>query len=288
LALPHQRTAPIDDARRVTMPLRNTVFVSYSHRDKRWLQRLRVHLTPFERNGVVEIWDDTKIAPGDKWRSEIEHAIERAAASVLLISADFLASDFVAIHELPRLLRKAERAGGSVLPIIVEPCELTVHPILASFQALNSPKRPLAAMPRVEAEHVLAAASTSIGRLFAERPARAAAGAESDLYDRLQRASMALSVLWVLHEHAADYSVTELEAALHTRSRKSAYQAVESLVANGWVEKTRTARLTKYRLTREGSGALERLAAASDGPVRRALRARVGGSTPGGSSGDRR
>ena len=104
------------------MTERKTIFVSYSHRDRPWLDRLYVHLKPFERNGRLELWNDEKIAPGAQWRQEIEQAIDRAAASVLLVSADFLASDFVAVHELPRLLKKADRAR--VLPIIVAPCEL--------------------------------------------------------------------------------------------------------------------------------------------------------------------
>ena len=130
------------------------------------MQRLRVHLTSYERSGIVEIWDDTKIAPGDRWHSEIQVAIDRAAASIVLISADFLASDFVSTHELPKLLRKAERAGSKVLPIIVEPCELAIHPELTKLQALNSPQEPLAAMSRANSEHVWARAVSVIGDLF--------------------------------------------------------------------------------------------------------------------------
>ena len=68
------------------MSRRTTVFVSYSRTDSRWLQRLQVHLKPFARRGDLVLWDDTKIDPGDRWRSAIRDAIERAAASVLLIS----------------------------------------------------------------------------------------------------------------------------------------------------------------------------------------------------------
>src|SRR2546425_10101985 len=87
------------------------VFVSYSHKDQRWLDRLHVHLKPLERQGLVELWDDTRIAAGTIWRSEIKQAIDTAQVAVLLISADFLASDFIAADELPPLLRRAESAG---------------------------------------------------------------------------------------------------------------------------------------------------------------------------------
>ena len=82
---------------------RTGVFVSYSHKDLRWLERLQVHLAPYVRRGDVTLWDDTKIQPGDLWQPAIQNAIERAAAFVLLVSADFLASEFIVSKELPRL-----------------------------------------------------------------------------------------------------------------------------------------------------------------------------------------
>ena len=261
------------------MPQRKTVFVSYSHKNKRWLQRLLVHLRPYERSGVIEIWDDTKIAPGDQWHSEIQDAIERAAASIVLISADFLASDFVVAHELPKMLRKAERAGARILPIIVEPCELAIHPQLSSFQALNSPKQPLATMSRAEAEQVWVRAASEIGQLFAIPPAPAAGGhppaihshtrRENHVFETLQAASIALAVLWALRRNDVELTISELEKTLEIRSRKRAYEAADWLAGEGWIDKIKRAGLTRYRLTGEGARQMQRLAATSDGPVRR-------------------
>lgn len=265
----------IQNGRRMPTP-RTTVFVSYCRRNKRWLERLRVHLTPYERRGVLDLWDDSRIETGEQWRAEIDRAIERAAASILLVSADFLASDFVNVHELPKLLRKAERAGARVLPIIVEPCELSVHPALAAFQALNSPQQPLAAMSRAETERVWARAATTIGKLL-ETPARpeARAGREkapagdSLLFAELRSATVTLSVLWGLTAEEDEPTLSELERRLGVRSRKSAFEALERLTSDGWVEKIRRAGLVRYRVTDEGVRQLQRLVAASDGPVRR-------------------
>jgi hypothetical protein len=267
----------------LTMPERKTVFVSYSHKNKRWLQRLRVHLTPYEQRGVVVFWDDSRIDPGDRWHSEIQRALDRAAAGILLISADFLASHFVVTHELPTLLRKAEHAGTTILPIIVEPCDLTIHPELAAFQALNSPREPLAAMSRADAEHVWVRAVSVIGKLFAvssragadrRTTARGNRGQEptgSKLFEQLQSASIAVAILWALGNTAAEFTLSELEEDLDIRSRKRAYEALQDFVLEGWTEKIKRARLTKYRLTEEGVRRRQRLAAVCDGPVRRGL-----------------
>src|SRR5260370_31391907 len=98
------------------------IFISYSHRDKRWLDRLLVHLRPMEREGVIDLWADTRIGAGDDWRHEIEAALSAADIAFLLISADFLASDFIASIELPALLLAARQRNCKVLSIIVGPC----------------------------------------------------------------------------------------------------------------------------------------------------------------------
>jgi TIR domain len=132
----------------------NLVFVSYSHADSKWLDRLRVHLKPLERDGVMTLWDDTRIRPGTLWREEIESALEHARVAVLLITADFLASDFITTNELPPLLKAAEERGTLILPIIVKPCRFEQTRSLARFQAVNSPSEPLISYRAARREQV--------------------------------------------------------------------------------------------------------------------------------------
>jgi HTH-type transcriptional regulator/antitoxin HigA len=72
------------------------VFISYSHADeKRWKNRLQKHLKVLERHGSLSFWDDRRIAAGQEWRAEIKAALDSADAAILLISTDFLGSNFI-------------------------------------------------------------------------------------------------------------------------------------------------------------------------------------------------
>lgn len=125
---------------------KQTVFVSYSHADIDYLKRLEVHLKPFEKSGLIDLWSDTKIKAGEKWKDKIERALEKSAIAILLISADFLASDFIIDNELPPLLKAAEEKGKIILPVIIKPCRFTRDKNLSKFQSINDPKIPLSKM----------------------------------------------------------------------------------------------------------------------------------------------
>ena len=141
---------------------RTKVFISYSHQDTRWLERLQVHLKPLERKGIVERWDDTCIKSGIRWQKEIEQALASAKVAVLLVSADFLASDFIAQHELPPLLRAAEQDGARILPVIVGSCLFDKEPDLAQFQAVNTLDKPLKALNEADQDKLLLSVAEAI------------------------------------------------------------------------------------------------------------------------------
>src|SRR6266496_5635076 len=150
---------------------RNRVFVSYAHRDRRHLERLRVHLRPLERSGGIDLWDDTLLQPGGDWRGEISAAIASAKVAVLLVSADFLASEFIAGNELPPLLAAAREEGAVVLSVLVSPCRFTETPELNVYQAINDPVRPLAVLPVAERERVWVRVADAVEAAFVDRPA---------------------------------------------------------------------------------------------------------------------
>jgi nucleoside phosphorylase len=139
----------------ISKPSRTSAFISYSHKDKKYLDELHVHLAQYVRMEVVDFWDDTKISPGSKWHDEIKKALQLAKVAVILVSADFLASNFIATDELPPLLAAAEQEGAIILPVILRPCAFK-DTNLAQFQAVNAPSKPLSNMTRGKREEVWA------------------------------------------------------------------------------------------------------------------------------------
>lgn len=129
---------------------RPSIFGSYSHKDRKYVEAVRLHLKPLERDNALEFWDDSKIKAGEQWRDEIQLAIQRASAAILFVSANFLASDFIHTDEIPPLLAEAKQRGTLIIPLIVGHCLFTQHPVLATFQAFNDPARPLGTLNKNE------------------------------------------------------------------------------------------------------------------------------------------
>lgn len=131
------------------------VFISYSHSNKKWLNRIIIHLKVLSNlNLDFDFWEDTKIRTGDDWLKGIETSINNADVALLLVSTDFLASQFVMKKEVPRLLENAYSKGTKIMPIILSPCLFTDTEI-GVFQAANDPNKTLEECSEPEQERIL-------------------------------------------------------------------------------------------------------------------------------------
>ena len=99
-----------------------TVFISYSHKDEAWKDRLVTHLGVLQQEGILDVWDDRRIGAGEDWYQKIEEAIAKASVAVLLVSADFLTSKFIRSKEIPDLLERRDEEGLRIFPVIIKPC----------------------------------------------------------------------------------------------------------------------------------------------------------------------
>jgi hypothetical protein len=148
---------------------RDQVFISYSHKDRDWLEKLQIVLKPLIRKGIISIWHDTQIQAGDQWRNQIAEALGNARVAVLLVSPDFLASDFIADHELPPLLRAAQDEGLRILWVLIRDC-LFSETEIADYQAAHDISRPLAMLTSPEVDAALVAIAKKIKAAFAAQP----------------------------------------------------------------------------------------------------------------------
>ncbi len=117
--------------------------------------------TPLITRGEISLWSDTQIRAGSTWMEEIDQAIYAAKVAVLLVSPDYLASDFIVEQELPRLLAKAQKEGLRIVWIPISDCLWSETP-LANFQAALNPHTPLATLTNAQRDEAFVQISKRI------------------------------------------------------------------------------------------------------------------------------
>jgi hypothetical protein len=125
------------------------VFISYSHKDAKWLEKLKQFLRPLEDKELIRVWDDTQIRPGSDWVVEVRKALESARVAVFLVTQNFLDSPFIREKELPALLEAATNRGCLIFWIAVSSCTFDVSP-LAHIQGAIPPNQPLDLLSEAE------------------------------------------------------------------------------------------------------------------------------------------
>ncbi len=105
------------------------IFISYSHKDEAHKEKLQTSLKSLQYSFEIDVWEDRQIQVGDNWSEEISKAMERAEYIVLLISPDFLASDFIKEVEMKRAFERHDKGDAMVMPVIIRPCLWNQKPI---------------------------------------------------------------------------------------------------------------------------------------------------------------
>jgi hypothetical protein len=118
------------------------VFFSYSHEDEELRNELEKHLALLKRQGVISIWHDRCVAPGQEWAGEISAHLDSADLVLLLISPGFMQSNYCYDVEMRRALERNSAGLCSVIPIILKPVDWQEAPF-AKLQALPRGVRPV-------------------------------------------------------------------------------------------------------------------------------------------------
>jgi TIR domain-containing protein len=100
-----------------------TAFISYSHRDEVFRQELETHLAPLQRQGLLSVWHDRRITAGDPLDEAISENLESADLILMLISADFVASEYCYAREMTRALERHEAKAARAISVICRPCD---------------------------------------------------------------------------------------------------------------------------------------------------------------------
>lgn len=117
------------------------LFFSYSHKDEDLRNEMEKHLSPLQRQGVIEAWHDRRITAGKEFGSEISQNLEDSQIILLLISSDFIASNYCYEAEMGRAIELHNSGKARVIPVILRPCDWQSLPF-GKFQALPIDGKP--------------------------------------------------------------------------------------------------------------------------------------------------
>lgn len=129
-------------ANRLSKLARNQIFISYSHKDQGWLEVVKATLKPYVKLDSLKVWDDTQIYPGEDWRKAISDALAKTRVALLLVSPDFMKSEFIRDEELKYFLDAAERYAVKWYWVLLRDLQGLSNP-LASTQSALKPLTPL-------------------------------------------------------------------------------------------------------------------------------------------------
>lgn len=118
------------------------VFYAYSHKDEALRDELEKHLSTLKRSGIISGWHDRRISGGTEWEGKIDDHLNRADMILLLVSADFIASDYCYDKEMKRAIERHGRGEARVIPVVLRPCDWEGAPF-AKYQGFPKDMKPV-------------------------------------------------------------------------------------------------------------------------------------------------
>jgi hypothetical protein len=145
---------------------RRKVFISYSHKDARWLDSVREQLAVLEREGLIDVFEDTRIGAGEEWYPRLNDEMLEARLSLLLISPAFLTSTFIREEEVPRLFGQHEVDGMAIYPLLIRDCPWQQVSWLTRWQMRPTDARPVASLRGAARDKCLADVAREIASIM--------------------------------------------------------------------------------------------------------------------------
>lgn len=170
------------DAAEVASNTAVEVLVSYSHKDEKPRQALETHLSLLRRQGFISVWHDRRISAGTEWKQQISDHFDAAALILLLVSPDFLASDYCYDIEMKRALERHDAGTARVVPVILRPVDWQEAPF-GKLQALPKDAKPISTWANRDQafKNVVEGIRRTVRELHASKPARVKAAVTETL-----------------------------------------------------------------------------------------------------------
>lgn len=131
------------------------IFISYSHQDESWKDRIQSQLSVLEKQSKLHFWDDQEVSLGSDLLSEIEYSLEKASIVLLLVSHNYLNSSFFRNKEFQNLLHLRGQSGLKIIPVMLSPCRWDDSEWLSKMQRYPLDNKSLSEMTDRQADTAL-------------------------------------------------------------------------------------------------------------------------------------
>ena len=151
---PNTETNPTSEE--TTPIVRDTIFICYSRKNVAVFNQVNTMLKGLGHQAPVQPWSDEAIMGGERWKLEIERAIQRTKVAILLVSQPFMASDFIQNKELPEFIALEKEQELTIIPLFIQTIPGAKHIKAIASPGVNAPDKTWKAMTELERDNALA------------------------------------------------------------------------------------------------------------------------------------